>query len=132
MPDPCVPTDNMPDSLRASPDSSQVYRAELSQALVTAVQVSLVDLLASWDIRPSVTVGHSSGKRYSRDSSQSRSSLLSDVPEMAKTLGCCLYLMSILSSSVAVDTDLGPFETLRLQIGIFLSWRFLLLVNSRY
>lgn len=50
------------EALRVSSDSSQVYRAELSQPLVTAVQVALVDLLRSWDIRPAVTVGHSSGE----------------------------------------------------------------------
>lgn len=49
------------DSLRTTQETSQVYRAELSQTLVTAIQVAMVDLLASWDIRPLVTVGHSSG-----------------------------------------------------------------------
>lgn len=39
-----------------------MYRAELSQPLVTAVQVALVDLLRSWNIFPTATVGHSSGE----------------------------------------------------------------------
>ncbi|PYH40874.1 type I polyketide synthase, partial [Aspergillus saccharolyticus JOP 1030-1] len=49
-------------ALRAPAETSLVYRAELSQPLVTAVQVALVDLLNSWNIRPVATVGHSSGE----------------------------------------------------------------------
>ncbi|XXG99911.1 hypothetical protein Hte_006252 [Hypoxylon texense] len=39
-----------------------VQTAEVSQAACTALQVGLVDLLASWSIRPSGVVGHSSGE----------------------------------------------------------------------
>ncbi|RMZ82570.1 hypothetical protein DV738_g1477, partial [Chaetothyriales sp. CBS 135597] len=56
------PNWSIEDSLRVPPESSKVYQAALSQTLVTAIQVALVDLLASWDIKPSVTVGHSSGE----------------------------------------------------------------------
>lgn len=36
--------------------------AEFSQPLCTAIQVALVDLLATWSITPSAVVGHSSGE----------------------------------------------------------------------
>ena len=41
---------------------SRLDTASLSQALTTAVQIALVDLFKSWNIRPSVVVGHSSGE----------------------------------------------------------------------
>lgn len=42
--------------------TSRVNEAEFSQPLCTAIQIAMVDLLASWDIRPIVTCGHSSGE----------------------------------------------------------------------
>ncbi|KAH7397176.1 hypothetical protein BKA66DRAFT_566312 [Pyrenochaeta sp. MPI-SDFR-AT-0127] len=42
--------------------SSRVSEAELSQPLCTALQIALVDLLASWNINPQSVVGHSSGE----------------------------------------------------------------------
>ena len=36
--------------------------ASLSQPLCTAVQIALVDLLASWDVKPAAVMGHSSGE----------------------------------------------------------------------
>lgn len=43
-------------------DAALIQTAEISQAVCTAVQIGLVDLLASWSIRPSGVVGHSSGE----------------------------------------------------------------------
>ena len=40
----------------------QLSRAELSQPLCTALQIAIVDLLASWGVTPSAVVGHSSGE----------------------------------------------------------------------
>jgi acyl transferase domain-containing protein len=40
----------------------KLSRAELSQPLCTAVQIAVVDLLASWGVSPSAVVGHSSGE----------------------------------------------------------------------
>ncbi|KAK3484769.1 uncharacterized protein B0T23DRAFT_54184 [Neurospora hispaniola] len=43
-------------------DAALIHRAEISQAVCTAVQVGLVDLLASWSVRPHGVAGHSSGE----------------------------------------------------------------------
>lgn len=45
-------------------ESSRVQEPEFSQPLCTALQIALVDLLASWNIRPVATVGHSSGRAH--------------------------------------------------------------------
>jgi acyl transferase domain-containing protein len=50
------------DALRTPEASSLLHQAAISQPLVTAIQVALVDLLASWNIKPTITIGHSSGK----------------------------------------------------------------------
>ncbi|KAF1947383.1 polyketide synthase-like protein [Clathrospora elynae] len=39
-----------------------IHQPELSQALCTIVQVAIVDLLSTWNIRASAIVGHSSGE----------------------------------------------------------------------
>ncbi|KAM7223551.1 hypothetical protein V8F06_001025 [Rhypophila decipiens] len=41
---------------------SEVNRAPISQPLCTALQIALVDLLASWDVNPWRVAGHSSGE----------------------------------------------------------------------
>ncbi|KAI9925439.1 hypothetical protein MW887_005820 [Aspergillus wentii] len=43
-------------------DNPQINTPEFSQPVCTALQIALVDLLASWDIHPKGTVGHSSGE----------------------------------------------------------------------
>ena len=43
-------------------DAALIQTAEISQAACTAVQIGLVDLLASWSVRPSGVAGHSSGE----------------------------------------------------------------------
>lgn len=48
--------------LEAPADSSHINSAEYSQPLCTVLQVALVDLLASWGIRPAAATGHSSGE----------------------------------------------------------------------
>ena len=40
---------------------SVVNDSEYSQPLCTAIQIVLVDLLASWNVSPTATIGHSSG-----------------------------------------------------------------------
>jgi acyl transferase domain-containing protein len=48
--------------LEAPAESSLVSQPEISQPACTAIQVAVIDLFASWGIRPAVTVGHSSGE----------------------------------------------------------------------
>ncbi|KAI9038420.1 polyketide synthase [Aspergillus affinis] len=48
--------------LRTEKESRIAQETRLSQPICTALQISLVDLLASWNVRPSATVGHSSGE----------------------------------------------------------------------
>ena len=43
-------------------DVPLIQTAEVAQAACTAVQIGLVDLLASWSVRPSGVAGHSSGE----------------------------------------------------------------------
>ena len=41
---------------------ADIGHAQFSQPLCTAVQVALVDLLRSWNVKPNAVVGHSSGE----------------------------------------------------------------------
>lgn len=50
------------DILLDAPENSRVNEAEFSQPLCTAIQIAMVQLLASWGVTPVVTVGHSSGE----------------------------------------------------------------------
>lgn len=50
------------DVLSGACESELIQTPEVSQAACTAVQVGLVDLLASWSVRPKAVVGHSSGE----------------------------------------------------------------------
>ena len=43
-------------------ESTLIDRAYISQPATTAIQIALVSLLASWNIKPSAVVGHSSGE----------------------------------------------------------------------
>ncbi|KAK7994631.1 polyketide synthase [Apiospora marii] len=50
------------EELLRSKEDSQVNKAHISQPICSAVQIALVDLLASWGIKPSAVTGHSSGE----------------------------------------------------------------------
>ncbi|KAJ3499844.1 hypothetical protein NLG97_g34 [Lecanicillium saksenae] len=50
------------DELKKSKETSNINDASYSQPLCTAIQVAMVDLLASWDIVPEAVVGHSAGE----------------------------------------------------------------------
>ena len=52
----------MTDELLKDVVSSRVDSAYLSQPLCTAIQIALVDLLASWNVKPASVTGHSSGE----------------------------------------------------------------------
>ncbi|KAF2181508.1 hypothetical protein K469DRAFT_589235 [Zopfia rhizophila CBS 207.26] len=50
------------DVLNQTQEEGMVHNAELSQPLVTAVQIALVNLLSQWNVTPAAVVGHSSGE----------------------------------------------------------------------
>ncbi|KAI9845077.1 MAG: Type I Iterative PKS [Sclerophora amabilis] len=50
------------EELRKEPEISCIGHASISQPVVTAIQVAMVQMLASWGVRPSVVTGHSSGE----------------------------------------------------------------------
>ncbi|KAL9618288.1 MAG: hypothetical protein Q9160_006999 [Pyrenula sp. 1 TL-2023] len=50
------------ETLYSSDDKVKLSQAELSQPLCTALQICVVDLLASWGVTPVAVVGHSSGE----------------------------------------------------------------------
>lgn len=59
---PNSPSWNLADIVSGHCDEDMVHSPDVSQTLCTAVQIGLVDLLASWSIYPSAVLGHSSGE----------------------------------------------------------------------
>nr|ALQ32998.1 putative polyketide synthase [Fusarium sp. NRRL 52700] len=57
-----APDWNIEEELQKSTKTSRLGSAELSQPLCTAIQVALVDTLASIGVHPAAVVGHSSGE----------------------------------------------------------------------
>ena len=51
-----------PDEILKPKSQSRLSEAEFSQPCCTAIQIALVDLLKSWDVKPAAVVGHSSGE----------------------------------------------------------------------
>ena len=60
LPDP--PAWTIIEELSKAKETSNVYRAEFSQPLCTALQLGLVVVLESWGVTPDAVVGHSSGE----------------------------------------------------------------------
>ncbi|KAH6653120.1 hypothetical protein BKA67DRAFT_637287 [Truncatella angustata] len=54
--------DHVLEALQTPPSWTLADTAEVSQTVCTAAQIGLVDLLASWSVRPSSVAGHSSGE----------------------------------------------------------------------
>ncbi|MCJ1354257.1 MAG: hypothetical protein MMC33_004244 [Icmadophila ericetorum] len=50
------------EEMRRGDAESSINNPEFSQPICTVLQIALVDLLASWNIKPSAIVGHSSGE----------------------------------------------------------------------
>jgi acyl transferase domain-containing protein len=59
---PNPPPWSLEQELIAPAEKSRLSTAEISQPACTAIQIAIVDLFATWNIVPSVTVGHSSGE----------------------------------------------------------------------
>ncbi|KAE8381588.1 hypothetical protein BDV26DRAFT_301221 [Aspergillus bertholletiae] len=57
-----MPSWSIEEELLRPKESSRINEPELSQPLVMAVQIGMVNLLASWGISPTAVVGHSSGE----------------------------------------------------------------------
>ena len=53
---------SLTDELLKSKETSRVNSAAIGQPLCTAIQCALVDLLASWNVKPASVLGHSSGE----------------------------------------------------------------------
>ena len=53
---------NLLEELKLDPESSRISRSEIAQPATIAVQIALVELLASLGIRPQTVIGHSSGE----------------------------------------------------------------------
>ncbi|KAI1339726.1 hypothetical protein F5Y15DRAFT_423599 [Xylariaceae sp. FL0016] len=48
--------------LRQDPKESIIHQAEISQPLVTALQIMMVNLLSQWNVKARAVIGHSSGE----------------------------------------------------------------------
>ena len=59
---PHAPKWSLQDAILDTEHPNLIHLPERSQPCCTAIQIALIQLLASWDIFPSVTVGHSSGE----------------------------------------------------------------------
>lgn len=57
-----APNFTVEQELCAPPESSNINNPNVSQPTLVATQIALVDLLASWNIVPVATVGHSAGE----------------------------------------------------------------------
>lgn len=55
-------SNSLTDELRRDKATTRIHEPEFSQPICTAVQIALVDLLRSWNVRPSAVIGHSSGE----------------------------------------------------------------------
>ncbi|KAJ5589050.1 hypothetical protein N7537_011728 [Penicillium hordei] len=53
---------DMVEEIKADAKDSQINRPDRSQPITCALQIALVDLLASWSVYPNAVVGHSSGE----------------------------------------------------------------------
>ncbi|KAI0189868.1 reducing type I polyketide synthase 10 [Astrocystis sublimbata] len=59
---PHAPSWLLQDAIMNTDDGDLIHQPERSQPCCTAIQVALIQLLATWDIVPTFTVGHSSGE----------------------------------------------------------------------
>ena len=57
-----APKFSIEEELIAPPETSRINSANISQPTLVATQIAIVDLLSSWNITPSATVGHSAGE----------------------------------------------------------------------
>ncbi|PGG95988.1 hypothetical protein AJ79_09779 [Helicocarpus griseus UAMH5409] len=53
---------SLEDELRSDDQESRIHTSAIGQPATTALQIALVDMLCSWNIKPDIVVGHSSGE----------------------------------------------------------------------
>ncbi|RYP75275.1 hypothetical protein DL771_002495 [Monosporascus sp. 5C6A] len=53
---------NLLDELYNEAETSKIDNPDVSQPACTALQIGILDLLATWDVRPKTVIGHSSGE----------------------------------------------------------------------
>ncbi|KAK5999099.1 Reducing polyketide synthase DEP5 [Cladobotryum mycophilum] len=103
------------DVLSEHAESSPINEAEFSQPLCTAVQIAIVDLLASWGIQPTVTVGHSSGEMaaaYAAGLVSAEEAIVAAYyrGKVAKEVNTGGAMMAVGLSAEAVEPYLADFE----------------------
>lgn len=59
---PHAPTFSIEKELCAPPETSRIADPEVAQSTLAALQIAIVDLLASWGVEPAGTIGHSAGE----------------------------------------------------------------------
>ncbi|KAI2643562.1 reducing type I polyketide synthase 10 [Xylaria nigripes] len=59
---PHAPSWSLEDGILNTVEPDLIHQADRSQPCCTAIQVALIQLLNTWDIKPTFTVGHSSGE----------------------------------------------------------------------
>ncbi|RYP18018.1 hypothetical protein DL767_009910 [Monosporascus sp. MG133] len=62
LPSQYAPNWTLEQTILDPPNASQVNNVTRSQPLCTAIQIALVNILHTWDVRPTAVVGHSSGE----------------------------------------------------------------------
>ncbi|GAW19307.1 hypothetical protein ANO14919_087930 [Xylariales sp. No.14919] len=62
LPPQFAPSWTLEDTLQGLCDNGQIHEVSRSQPICTAIQVGLVDILHSYGVQPSATLGHSSGE----------------------------------------------------------------------
>ncbi|OJJ07905.1 hypothetical protein ASPVEDRAFT_89138 [Aspergillus versicolor CBS 583.65] len=76
--------------LSKSESTSLVNRTEYSQTLCAALQIALVDLLASWNINPAAVIGYSSGEVVAAYAAKAIS--METAITIAYLRGCCAQI----------------------------------------
>ncbi|CAL5866784.1 uncharacterized protein PFLUO_LOCUS994 [Penicillium psychrofluorescens] len=97
------------EELQKPKEASRIDSPDLSQPLCTALQIALVELLASWGITPSGIVGHSSGEVAGAFSAGSISR------ESAWTIA---YFRGALASRLATATANSPEKGAMMAVGL--------------